>query len=153
MGKFLNSNPKPCCKCNAIIFPTSNRQKFCKECRIENDRQKCNEYRKNHFIPKGYNQKGKNNNNWRGGIGIYKRKARRYFEEKCFMCGSEEFLCVHHKDHNRYNNKISNLSIICRTCHAKIHELHKSLPKGERLSELKKVQAKFAKRKNGWFSK
>jgi len=40
---------------------------------------------------------------------------------KCELCGSTKYLCVHHLDHNRYNNDISNLQCLCKSCHQKHH--------------------------------
>lgn len=45
-------------------------------------------------------------------------------EYKCEICGLSEWmgkpipLELHHKDHNRYNNALDNLQILCPTCHA-----------------------------------
>jgi len=43
---------------------------------------------------------------------------------KCEVCGSNatEELQVHHKDKNRRNNQISNLSILCLNCHRQMHK-------------------------------
>ena len=40
---------------------------------------------------------------------------------KCELCGSEKYLCIHHLDHNRENNNISNLQCLCKKCHQKHH--------------------------------
>lgn len=40
---------------------------------------------------------------------------------KCELCGSEKYLCIHHLDHNRENNNISNLQCLCKRCHQKHH--------------------------------
>lgn len=40
---------------------------------------------------------------------------------QCEMCGKDGKLDVHHKDGNYQNNKISNLQILCRSCHNKVH--------------------------------
>ena len=57
-------------------------------------------------------------------------KLRKYLimhdikESKCEICGLSEWLGkpipleLHHKDHNRYNNALDNLQILCPTCHA-----------------------------------
>jgi 5-methylcytosine-specific restriction endonuclease McrA len=39
-------------------------------------------------------------------------------------CGSEEHICVHHSDEDRTNNELSNLEILCRSCHAIRHDLY-----------------------------
>ena len=38
--------------------------------------------------------------------------------ESCSLCGNIKDLQVHHKDENRKNNQISNLIILCRSCHS-----------------------------------
>lgn len=58
-----------------------------------------------------------NNPMWKGGIQIY----RRYKKSACERCNSVKYLIVHHIDRNRYNNVISNLETLCRSCHAKEH--------------------------------
>lgn len=53
----------------------------------------------------------------------YRDLAFRAFEHKCACCGWNEdirILEVHHIDSNHENNQISNLMILCPTCHRKI---------------------------------
>ena len=108
------------------------------------------EFHKKTYVRKGYNQKSDNNNNWTGGIGIYRniKKAR-----ICERCGSRRYMLIHHKDENRYNNDVENLEALCKRCHQIEHNCGDNFPKGEKLSELKKVQAAKAKRRNGRFTK
>lgn len=54
----------------------------------------------------------------------YRKKALRQLPNVCSGCGYNRFvqaLQVHHKDHNRSNNDISNLEILCPTCHWEHH--------------------------------
>ena len=44
------------------------------------------------------------------GFLIHKRKAGR------------DGLTIHHKDHNAYNNELSNLQTLCNTCHVALHK-------------------------------
>jgi len=62
---------------------------------------------------------------WRYGL-----KLLNSLDWKCAKCGSTEDLTIHHKDRNginkhkkgeRMNNDKSNLEVICRSCHGKIH--------------------------------
>lgn len=55
---------------------------------------------------------------------------------KCKRCeyNRPEILQVHHKDHNRNNNSIENLELICPNCHCEEHYLEKSWLKGAQLS-------------------
>jgi 5-methylcytosine-specific restriction endonuclease McrA len=46
---------------------------------------------------------------------------------KCERCGYSEhpeILGVHHKDRNRHNNDLSNLEVLCPTCHSLEHRKH-----------------------------
>ena len=56
----------------------------------------------------------------------YREIAFRQHPKKCYFCGKEDenILEVHHIDHNRKNNDIKNLCILCISCHRKIHHLH-----------------------------
>jgi len=73
---------------------------------------------------------GENHPNWVGGEfagrGILKRSDRKLV---CEHCGNSDrrVLVVHHKDHNRRNNKISNLIWLCHNCHHLIHNHRDSL--------------------------
>jgi len=53
----------------------------------------------------------------------YVYKALIFFENKCNRCGidDDKVLCVHHIDHDRKNNDLSNLEIVCANCHHKHH--------------------------------
>ena len=42
-------------------------------------------------------------------------------EPKCEICGSTKSIDVHHKDGNYQNNEPSNLQVVCRSCHMKLH--------------------------------
>lgn len=49
--------------------------------------------------------------------------AKRFLNtEMCELCGSTKKLDVHHKDEDYNNNNITNLQILCRSCHMKIHK-------------------------------
>lgn len=49
-------------------------------------------------------------------------------ERVCELCGSNKHVDVHHKDRNPNNNDESNLMLVCRSCHNKIHN-HKNMCK------------------------
>ena len=34
---------------------------------------------------------------------------------------SDHALTVHHVDHNHFNNELTNLQTLCRTCHTEVH--------------------------------
>lgn len=57
-------------------------------------------------------------------VKAYRRKALKFYGEKCQTCGYDKFpqiLHVHHKDCNRTNNSIENLTVLCPNCHAETH--------------------------------
>ncbi len=42
-------------------------------------------------------------------------------ERKCFFCSKTENTQIHHIDKDKLNNDISNLLILCKGCHLKLH--------------------------------
>ena len=58
-----------------------------------------------------------------------------------------ENYCIHHIDFNRSNNDISNLELITREEHNKLHALDSNLGKYNRSPEHKKAISEFAKNK------
>lgn len=56
-------------------------------------------------------------------------------EPKCEVCGLSEWmgkpipLELHHKDHNRYNNALDNLQILCPTCHSQMTDGNNAMHK------------------------
>lgn len=73
------------------------------------------------------------NPNWLGG------KRTHYFEkysklslsleQKCSLCGTITKLMCHHIDGDFRNNNLSNLMIVCRGCHNKIHKTKRLVQK------------------------
>jgi hypothetical protein len=67
------------------------------------------------------------NPKWKGG-NSYRCYMKEYIpimkslEQKCSMCGSTEKLITHHIDGNYKHNELSNITIVCRGCHNKIHK-------------------------------
>ena len=58
-----------------------------------------------------------------GSIYNYRKNAYRNYPHKCAVCGwneDEDILEVHHIDENREHNELSNLIILCPTCHRKL---------------------------------
>ena len=54
----------------------------------------------------------------------YREKALAAYTHRCYRCGYSEnkaALVVHHKDHDRSNNAIENLEVLCANCHAIHH--------------------------------
>ena len=58
------------------------------------------------------------------GVSTYRKKAFDSLPNKCDMCGYDKItdvLVVHHIDRDRNNSDISNLQILCPTCHIEEH--------------------------------
>ena len=68
-------------------------------------------------------------------VGIHKREANKFWVSwkkdnqdlyrgllvKCDLCGTNEFLGIHHLDGNRSNNVLANFSCLCWSCHKRVH--------------------------------
>lgn len=104
-----------CVDCGKQVSRASNRQKRCSTCKQNHDNRTCSEHYRRNYVKKGYDQSGENNNNWKGGIGTY----RKILEDikQCQKCSSAKFVVTHHIDGNRYNNSIDNLIRLCKRCH------------------------------------
>lgn len=116
-----NFGTKICARCNQEFTKTGPSQKYCpacsKEAYKEYDRARGQERGRK---PWGaYNQKGENNNNYKYGC-QYKTALEKV---ECSICGSTENLLIHHIDHNRRNNDVSNLLVLCKRCHQEHHTM------------------------------
>lgn len=68
---------------------------------------------------------GTKHHSWINGINAYRKIMRRAkTKEICTHCqlADKRVLIVHHLDHDRTNNVVSNLMWLCRNCHYLIHE-------------------------------
>lgn len=68
----------------------------------------------------GKTHRGENHPNYVNGEGKYRDYAFRELDHKCNRCEFDSYtsiLQVHHKDHDRQNNDIDNLEILCPNCH------------------------------------
>ena len=55
---------------------------------------------------------------------LEKRAQRRYPippGTRCAACGSRQDICRHHKDFDKSNNYRSNIALLCRHCHIRVH--------------------------------
>ncbi|MCL4417942.1 MAG: HNH endonuclease, partial [Actinobacteria bacterium] len=67
---------------------------------------------------------GENHSNWKYGKSVYRRILIDASQNKfCNLCRilDMRILVVHHKDHNRENNKVDNLMWLCLNCHFLVH--------------------------------
>lgn len=74
---------------------------------------------------------GEKNPNWKGGrcFAYYNRIAKENLIQKCVLCLKTQQLEIHHKDLDRKNNQLSNIVILCKSCHTKIHKKEKNFSK------------------------
>jgi len=86
-----------------------------------------------HLSELASNRTGELANNWKGGrwtewiypteFNMVKYQVRERDNYTCQECGAttnltnDRELDVHHKDSNRFNNQLSNLTTLCRSCH------------------------------------
>ena len=74
-------------------------------------------------------QRGGSNSNWTGGASQahYQRIRETYKLQICEICGTTEGrLDTHHKDHNKSNNDLNNLMVLCAACHTRLHQEERS---------------------------
>jgi len=95
-------------------------QRYCKNCRskyAKDNREKINEQARVWYAIKSWDYKTL-------GKRVQFRRTKVYqllkYHGMC-ACGAREDLCVHHKDENPLNNKVTNLEIMCRPCHSRFH--------------------------------
>lgn len=115
-----------CIKCNNVIVGKYKNAKFCsKQCRGRFHTHKSRVKKgliKKPGVGSGGNQWGKDNHQYKVGIGTYHRLAFDNKPNLCNRCTETKNLLVHHIDHNRNNNELDNLEILCKRCHQKHHE-------------------------------
>jgi hypothetical protein len=132
---------KECVECGALFVPKTSSNTCSESCRLERARRKSRErvqeYRirdgtiKKPFSGKGGNNKtGKDHPWFTTGLGVFLKTGKQIKEENplCNRCKKDltnagNFgWCAHHKDHNRLNNELSNLEILCKRCHQIEHD-------------------------------
>lgn len=98
---------------------------------------------------------GEKNPNWKNGISFipygqkwtlkFKEYIRILFGRVCQMCGKPESengtrkLHVHHKDFNKENINIDNLTVLCTSCHIGIHNADRAKIRSQRRKEGKLI--------------
>lgn len=98
------------------------RQRYCKECRSNVG--KLNRQQANRAARLRY-RKEKTDMAKQAARVKWRRSAQYRYMKKvgyCLMCLCEKDLCVHHRDNDPSNNRISNLVVLCRSCHSKLHK-------------------------------
>ncbi len=136
MRKFEN---KKCLMCNSEFEVTGSNTKYCKDCRKIRAKEavKAAMFKSGVLNGKGSGSttgRGKDNHMFKHGKLTFKRWAR---ERKaliglCEHCGKDIKNATwhewvgHHKDHNKENNVIDNLVLLCKRCHQIEHECWKA---------------------------
>lgn len=132
--KTMKRKPKACLSCHETYQPKGNASKYCPSCA---------EFRTTVMVryhsKTRHSKLGRNVGVGSGGanchtadtatVGTYRRVflTRLYLNQKglCYDCHEsfpESTLLVHHKDHNRHNNVLDNLQLVCKRCHQIEHE-------------------------------
>lgn len=120
---------KACNRCGEQFTPTGVNCKRCPPCRHAHHLESCKKRWHTTYVKKGRNQKGENNNAWKGGSSpaYYQKVAFSTHGDRCLRCRDEAVL-VHHKDGNRKNPDPSNLEVLCKRCHQLEHDCAGNLP-------------------------
>lgn len=128
MGRIQRD--KVCEECHHAFTPTGANCKRCEPCRRDYHLKYCKKRWHDTYEKKGRNQKGANNNAWKGGNSpqYYQSVAFALYGDKCARCGGVAVL-VHHKDGNRKNSTGTNLEVLCKRCHQLEHNCTGNLPK------------------------
>ena len=82
-------------------------------------RQRMSNLMKGRFI--GRNNPRYNPNDIRNHYNKEFTNIRNTVKQQCEICSSIKSLCIHHIDKNYSNNELSNVMIVCRGCHNRIH--------------------------------
>ena len=135
--KFLTRKDQPAKFCSSQCRDAGNRRHVevkCSGCHVVFERQK-SKLRRSKSGLYFCSRKCKDNAQKIGGVkeimpphyGTGVSDYRKLFESHemiCSRCGYDEFECgveIHHVDHNRENNKKSNLIPLCACCHRGLH--------------------------------
>lgn len=109
--------PIPCPVCGTMFSRCSSSQKTCSN--------QCG-----HKLT-GITNSGENNPNWKG-IDVHLRRNYRAIVgdlfKHCERCHRTQCrLVAHHKDHDRTNNTVSNIEVLCYSCHTLEHSRSRRL--------------------------
>jgi hypothetical protein len=123
MTRIYKINPRICIFCGIEYKPTSTVQKICgsRECKQKLKRRSALTYyyKNSETIYEKSKPYCKKKYSRQKALRLVKKLN---WEMKCSVCGdNKNKIDVHHIDKNPFNNEISNLTLLCRFCHAKLH--------------------------------
>jgi hypothetical protein len=143
---------KNCKICDCAFVGNGPAARYCSSCQDQvketnkiKARQQTQNYRiKNGLIQKpgvgsGNNQKlGEEHPSYKHGWYVADRLRKEVKSDRryCERCDTDLLnvdrwqWVVHHKDHDHYNNVVTNLELLCKRCHQIEHECHKAFTKG-----------------------
>ena len=146
---------KPCKLCSTVFTPTAPADIYCSSCKeirkeenlLKNRKESYNRWANKQISlgresvvgvgRGGSNKKGKEHKQYKNGIGFFHRvlkkevKKRRYCENchKDLKDATVHEWCAHHIDHDRSNNIIANIKLLCKRCHQLEHKCWESFNK------------------------
>lgn len=141
---------KSCLQCGTSYVPIGSSSKYCSlECRHEAYKPRYKGWQDKHNLKKGravgvgkggLTGLGKDNPNYKTGIGIFHSTLKYQVKEEMRYCercsidlinATRYHWCVHHRDHDRTNNTRENLELLCKRCHQIEHDCHKAFEGAE----------------------
>jgi len=145
----MNFKSKNCLVCNIEYLPTGKYSKYCTSCAKEKKKLSIKKWHYQHGILNGKGSGsstgiGVDNIMYKHGRCVFRRWAKERKESTglCEHCGKDIKNATHyewvghHKDHNKHNNSIDNLVLLCKQCHQIEHQCWKAfegvttIPKG-----------------------
>lgn len=115
-SQYIGENVK-CHVCQKEIYRSPSQIKHSKSGKFFCNKQCQTKWRNNLFSREKHP-------NWSGGVGSYRNFLKRKSKKPaCVACGipDERVLSAHHIDHDRKNNRLSNLTWLCMNCHHLVH--------------------------------
>ena len=130
---------KACVICGTMYIPTGRCSKYCSTCQpiqyklTQSKGYEAYRRRKGMEIGRG-GKLGEKNQYYKHGQGTFRHWAKERKETigLCDLCGKDIKEATHyewvghHKDHNRMNNTIENLMLLCKKCHQIEHKCWKA---------------------------
>jgi hypothetical protein len=130
---------KVCERCQIVYSPKGTAQRYCDSCRILVRKEATIKQQIKKGVQVGIGSgnaqgTGKEHHTYKNGIGSYRKIAKENKSPFCEQCltpidfSNHYKWCVHHKDHDRTNNELDNLELLCKRCHQIEHDCESRLP-------------------------